>query len=306
MTRHIITWVIVTSRNLSGPLEKDLTSMTSKLFSDTEILQFHRDSYVVVEGLLDVEETALLLDAARRDYVLMQNAHEVKDNEGKNSKLALWDHPGDDIYGTIARSHKVVDRVEQLVGAEVYHYHSTMMLKEARVGGAWEWHQDYGYWYHYGCLFPDIVACMIAIDEQTKENGCLQVIRGSARLGRLDHFEQTTEGSTQTSVDPQRLEAILERMELVYCEMPPGAAIFFHGNILHRSDANLSEKPRWALRCVYNAAHNDPYKDIKHARYTPLEKLPDSAIREAADKVSDATQSYASQKSLKTSRPDTE
>ena len=68
-------------------------------------------------------------------------------------------------------------------------------------------------------------------------------------------------------------------MELIYCEMPAGTAIFFHGNILHRSDANLSETPRWALRCVYNAVHNDPYKDIKHARYTPLEKVPDSKIK---------------------------
>jgi hypothetical protein len=29
-----------------------------------------------------------------------------------------------------------------------------MILKEPYVGGAWEWHQDYGYWYHTGCLFP--------------------------------------------------------------------------------------------------------------------------------------------------------
>ena len=165
--------------------------------------------------------------------------------------MALWDHLGDDIYGAIARNGKIVNRVEQLLGAEVYHYHSTMMLKEPRVGSAWEWHRDYGYWYHFGRLFPDIVACMIAIDEQTKENGCLQVIKGSARLGRLAHIEQTEKESTQSSIDSERLEAILQRMDLIYCEMPPGAGIFFHSNILHRSYANLSDHPRWALRLQY-------------------------------------------------------
>ena len=274
------------------------------LFTEEELSTFHRDSYLIVEQFLDAEEIELLYESAKTDYVLMQNAHDVKDSDGRNSKLALWDHPGDDIYGAIARSHKMVDRMEQLLGGEVYHYHSTMMLKEPRVGGAWEWHQDYAYWYYFGCLFPDIAACMIAIDEQTQANGCLQVVKGSHRLGRLDHVERTDAGSTQASVDPERVAAILERMELVYCEMPPGAAIFFHGNILHRSEANLSDKPRWALRCVYNTAYNDPYNDIKHARYTPLERVPDAAIKQAGAKSSDPAKDYYSQKSLRTSRPD--
>jgi hypothetical protein len=29
------------------------------------------------------------------------------------------------------------------------------MQKEPRVGGAWEWHQDYGYWYKNGFLYPE-------------------------------------------------------------------------------------------------------------------------------------------------------
>ena len=268
-------------------------------FSREQVAQFERDSFLIIEDFLDAEETELLEQAASADQVLMQHAHDVKDTSGRNSKLSLWDHPGDDIYGMISRSHKVVDRVEQLVGAEVYHYHSTMMLKEPRVGGAWEWHQDYGYWYHYGCLFPDLVAVMIAIDAQTKANGCLQVVRGSHRLGRLDHEIQTEKGSTQTTIDPERMEAILARMDLVYCEMPPGAAIFFHGNILHKSDANLSDQPRWALRCVYNAVHNDPYATIKHARYTPLEKVPDEAIKQIGGKGSDPNKEYFSQQKLR-------
>ena len=33
-----------------------------------------------------------------------------------------------------------------------------MIMKDARVGGAWAWHQDYGYWYQNGVLFPDLVS----------------------------------------------------------------------------------------------------------------------------------------------------
>jgi hypothetical protein len=77
--------------------------------------------------------------------------------------------------------------------------------------------------------------------------------------------------------------------------MEAGAAFFFHSNLLHTSDANLSDKPRWGLICCYNAARNDPYKDSHHPRYTPLEKLPDSAIKAMGPRGSAASQQFLRQ-----------
>ena len=76
----------------------------------------------------------------------------------------------------------------------------------------------------------------------------------------------------------------MDRLELVYCEMEPGTGLFFHGNLLHASAPNTSERPRWSLICCYNAARNDPYKESHHPRYTPLNKVPDGAILEAGGK----------------------
>jgi ectoine hydroxylase-related dioxygenase (phytanoyl-CoA dioxygenase family) len=66
--------------------------------------------------------------------------------------------------------------------------------------------------------------------------------------------------------------------------MEPGDALFFHANLLHRSDQNTSDNPRWSMICCYNAKSNDPYKESHHPRYTPLLKVPDSAILEAGFK----------------------
>ena len=84
----------------------------------------------------------------------------------------------------------------------------------------------------------------------------------------------------QTGADLERVNVALERMELVYGECEPGDAIFFHGNLLHRSDANLSPNPRWSLICCYNAARNDPYKESKPPGYTPLAKVSATAVRD--------------------------
>jgi len=152
-----------------------------------------------------------------------------------------------------------------------------VIMKDPKIGGAWAWHQDYRYWYQFGALFPLLASAYIAMDPATRKNGCLQVIHGSHQLGRIDHVLT----GEQTGADRERVNEILKRMESVHVEMDPGDTLFFHCNLLHRSDQNSSEKPRWSLICCYNAARNDPFKDAPHPRYTPLQRLPDTAIKEA-------------------------
>ena len=248
-----------------------------------QVAAFHRDGYLFVPALLDAEETQLVLSAARADAKMRQHAMHIADTKGRSTNLSLWNDPGDDVYGMVARSHRVVDAMEQLLGGEVYHYHSKLSAKESKVGGAWEWHQDYGYWYQNGCLWPEMASVFVALDAATRENGCLQVIKGSHLIGRIEHGRF----GDQTGADPERVAAALERLELVYCTMEPGTALFFHANLLHASDANLSDTPRWGLLCCYNTRHNDPYKESHHPRFTPLEKVPDSAIKAVGAKGSE-------------------
>src|SRR6516225_1432820 len=179
-----------------------------------QIEQFHRDGFVFVEKLFNDEELDLLRRIARADQQLTQKAAGRRDGQGGVVKLTVDNEVGDDIYGAIVRSRRIVDSMEKLLGGEVYHYHHKMILKEPKVGGAWEWHQDYGYWYHNGCLSPDLASCMIAVDRATKANGCLQVLRGSHHLGRIDHGKI----GDQTGADLERVEVALKRLELVYCE----------------------------------------------------------------------------------------
>jgi hypothetical protein len=242
--------------------------------TDEEVCQYHADGLVLARGLYSTAEMDVLRRAAKEDQALEKHAIRRADGEGGQSKLALWNHPGDDIYGMFARGRRLVDSMEKLLGGEVYHYHSKMNMKEPKVGGAWAWHQDYGYWYQNGCLFPLMASVLVAVDPATRENGCLQVIRGSHHMGRVDHVLT----GAQAGADPERVAQALARLDLVYAELDPGDAIFFHCNLLHRSDQNRSDKPRWVLICCYNSARNDPYKPHHHPNYTPLHKVDDEAI----------------------------
>lgn len=252
----------------------------TRILTDPAVREYHERGFYIARGLFDRDEIDLLHRAAKEDHELDKRSFGRADGEGGTVRLSLWNHPGDGIYGMFARCERIVRSCEKILGGEVYHYHSKMIMKDPRVGGAWTWHQDYGYWYQNGVLQPLLTSVFIAVDRATRENGCLQVIEGSHHCGRVDHILT----GDQAGADRERVEEILKRMPLVYVEMEPGDAVFFHCNLLHRSDQNKSEHPRWSMICCYNAARNDPYKESHHPRYTPLKVVPDSAIREVGIK----------------------
>ncbi len=248
------------------------------LISASQVEAFQRDGYIVVKNLFSVEEVQLLLATARGDRSVEDGALRRADGEGGITRLKVWNLEGDDVYGLVARSRRVVETMRTLLGDEVYFYHSKMMLKEPRTGGAWAWHQDYGYWYNNGCLWPDMGSCLIALEPANQENGCLQVLVGSHRVGRIDHIKV----GDQTGADPERVGLLMKQLPLVYVDMGAGDAIFFHGNLLHRSDQNRSERSRWSYICCYNTKHNDPYKVHHHPNYHPLSLVDDERIAELA------------------------
>ena len=242
-----------------------------------DIAAFERDGFLMVPDLYTAEEVDLLLRIGKNDREKEKQISTMKDASGAGSKIWLTaDTDREDIYNAFCHGRRIVDTMEALLHDEVYLYHYKMMVKEPKVGGAWEWHQDYGYWYHNNCLFPDMASCYIAVDRAYKGNGCLQVIKGSHRLGRIEHGQF----GGQVGANPDRVELALKHLDLVYCEMQPGTALFFHSNLLHRSDQNKSDDPRWSLICCYNTKHNPCDDRGGHPSYRPLEKWDDSRVIE--------------------------
>src|ERR1051326_5014033 len=197
--------------------------------SGQQLRDYREQGFVLARGFFDRAEIDLLHRAAKEDRELDRHSFGRADGEGGEVRLSLWNHPGDTIYGMFARCESVVGSAEKILEGEVYHYHSKMIMKDPRVGGAWTWHQDYGYWYQNGVLFPLLTSAYIAIDPSTRENGCLQVIKRSHELGRIEHVLT----GEQAGADNDRVQEILKKLDLVHVEMDPGDALFFHANLLH-------------------------------------------------------------------------
>ncbi len=255
----------------------------ARLISDEEVATFHKDGYIIARKFFSTQETDKLYSTATADSVIHENALDLNDQTGKKTKLTLWFNPGDDLYSLMIRSRRMVNSVAKLLDSEapVCHFHTKLMQKEPRVGGAWEWHQDFGYWYKNQFMFPDqLTSVMIALTKANKQNGCLQVIKGSHKLGRLNHGF----AGEQVGADMVMVNNALQTMEHVFVELEPGDALFFHSNLLHRSEANLSDKPRWSIICCYNSLSNIAYNDDSTAWRTPVNIVADELLMESASK----------------------
>ena len=257
---------------------------------------FNHDGYIIKKGLFNAKEIENIMKALESDPLIKEHMFDRDDSDGNSTLSVQWNNPGNSSYGVGARLHKVVNIVEQLLEEEVYHWHSKVTAKAAREGGAWEWHQDYGYWYNHGCLYPKMMSVMVAIDKSVKDNGCLQVLKGSHHIGRIDHIEKVKENGDlgQICADQERIKWAETRHENIYCEMEPGDSLFFHGNTLHGSGANKSDMRRWALLFCYNSASNNPFIETHQPYYKPIIKADDNYIIDNGVTFGDGSENFQS------------
>ena len=243
--------------------------------SDAEIARFHADGFLVRKNFFAIDEIAPLIDACHADPDVDGAVSALSDSRGQPQEVATWTRLGNDLCGVFPRVARMVEAAESLLNLPVYHWHSKLSMKRPGSSGSWDWHQDFGYWYGEGTLYPDFVTVTVALDRIDRDNGCLKLVKGSQRCGRID-IKQFGEAS---GTDPERLNWIFERHETVECTMEPGDVVMFHSNTLHASGPNVSDRPRTLIHCTYNAIDNAPLAagQERHA-YQPLVKLADDAL----------------------------
>jgi ectoine hydroxylase-related dioxygenase (phytanoyl-CoA dioxygenase family) len=151
-------------------------------------------------------------------------------------------------FRRLASHPNLVGLVEQLIGPGVTVYFSQIFMKPARGGGPKPVHQDN---FYFGPDDPDgIVTAWIALDEATIENGCLYFGEGTNRGPVYPHV-----APADRPFDLQLPDEIARNHPMTPAPVPRGGVSFHHGNTLHQSSDNRSDRPRRA--CALHYVRND-------------------------------------------------
>ena len=131
---------------------------------------------------------------------------------------------------------------QELFGGQAYLFNEQFVVKGAKKGASFAWHQDGAY---VGFDHKAYLTVWIALDDATLANGCVYILpRNLQEHPDLDPHEWVEDGSEMngyTGEDPGVAMA---------CES--GSVIGFSSLTLHRSGANTTEFPRRAYICQYS------------------------------------------------------
>lgn len=76
-------------------------------------------SIYMSRSLLSKEELAHLQASLEQDDGILKHSYGVNDGRGRNSRLCLWNHPGNDITGMVGRCEKVACTMEKVLKLHV-------------------------------------------------------------------------------------------------------------------------------------------------------------------------------------------
>jgi ectoine hydroxylase-related dioxygenase (phytanoyl-CoA dioxygenase family) len=211
---------------------------------------FHEQGYLSGIRILDHAQ----IDALRKDLSqLADPAHagnelfyEYHSNESADPNTVLFHALGawriSPAFHDLLWNPAFTVPASQLLEGAVRFWHDQLFCKPAHHGGVVAWHQDYSYWTRTEPLAH--LTCWIALDDSTRENGCLQYVPGSHRWPDLPITGLAGNMDAIHAVLNDEQRGQFERPVAV--ELKKGEAAFHHPRLVHGSFANRSDRSRRA------------------------------------------------------------
>lgn len=237
----------------------NVTMTTRKLFSDDSHQRFMEQGYLRLGPLLDAESLTALqqrideIMLGKIPYPAMSFQLDGTTGEYRNlppdtlghkeATLAYRRITGlekDPLFRTYIQHPLFREITQRYIGEDISIFRAMFMNKPAEHGTVLPWHQDVGT--GWGLDRNPIITIWTALDDATIDNGCMQIVPGSHRLGVLNPKHYVSESDRARYAQEQ---------DIVDLEVAAGETILLHNFLLHRSGINRTSSPRRALSVAY-------------------------------------------------------
>lgn len=243
--------------------------------TDAQVAQFRAQGFLPIETpLIGAEE----LTWCRNILMRMLDSGEGR-SEGRNLDLIARDDKSGEatvlptvlqpsLYATELRKlsyrKTALAIAKQLMGPDAAFVGDHTIYKPVHKGGPTPWHQDEAF--REPIFEYDEISIWIALTESTMNNGAMQYIPESHRLGVLPH--RLHGGSKEANTIECYAGFDVNKAQI--CPIPAGAMIIHDGRTVHGAAANRTDMPRLA----YILQYSTPVRICKKTREAPwLEHL---------------------------------
>jgi ectoine hydroxylase-related dioxygenase (phytanoyl-CoA dioxygenase family) len=209
-----------------------------------EVEQFHRDGWVVLEGLIDAATVTRLvaeLDEIEQDIDrLLQSLPDKRMFIAEAGAITFGPHAVKQSAAAreVSRHPAIADICHDLLGPDIRLYWDQLVYKMPDKPREFPWHQDNGYTY----VEPQqYLTVWLSLTGATVENGCPWVVPGIHTVGTLAH----------EYVDPLGHRCFVTSDDAIPAPVGAGGAVVFSSLTPHMTGPNTSDAVRKAYILQY-------------------------------------------------------
>jgi ectoine hydroxylase len=172
------------------------------------------------------------------------------------------------IYKKLSKDPRILDKVIQILGSDVYIHHGRINVKRAYQGKSFPWHSDFETWHSEDGL-PNCrcLSAWLMLTDNTQFNGPLYLIKESHKkfvsckgITPKDNYKKSLKKQEYGVPSINAIKQLSKNDKLVSAIGKAGTLVLHDGNILHGSADNISPEDRTNIFFVYNSVKNTPVK----------------------------------------------
>ncbi|WP_419765495.1 MAG: phytanoyl-CoA dioxygenase family protein [Arcobacter sp.] len=233
--------------------------------------EYEDNGYVVFPNLFSQDEINEMINEI--DYMasnedLAKNEEFIKEPGNNELRTIFNQHLFSSLFEKISKDPRIIDKVKQLLGSDVYIHHSRVNIKPAYKGKSFPWHSDFETWHSEdGLPRCRCLTAWIMLTDNTQFNGPLYLIPGSHKkfvsckgFTPEDNYKKSLKKQEYGVPSINAIKELTKNSELVGAYGKAGTLVIHDGNILHGSPDNISPHSRTNTFFVFNSVENKPVK----------------------------------------------
>ena len=231
--------------------------------------EYEDKGFIIIPNLFSSDEVQEML--SEMSYMannsdLAQNEEFIFEPDSDKLRTIFNQHLFSVLFDKVSKDARILDKVKQILGSDVYLHHSRINIKHAYKGKSFPWHSDFETWHcEDGLPQCRCLTAWIMLTDNNEFNGPLYVISGSHKE-YISCKGVTPENNYKKSLKKQEygvpsvhsIKKLMQNNELVGAYGKAGTLVIHDGNVMHGSCDNISPYSRTNAFFVFNSVENKP------------------------------------------------
>jgi ectoine hydroxylase len=239
--------------------------------NEKELEAYEEDGFIIIPEVFSQKEIKKFKQELKNLELDEKNRRKeefISEPDSNKIRTIFNQHLFSKIYKKLSKDPRILNKVMQILGSDVYIHHGRINVKRAYRGKSFPWHSDFETWHSEDGL-PNCrcLSAWLMLTDNTQFNGPLYLIKESHKkfvsckgVTPKDNYKKSLQKQEYGVPSIDAIKKLSKNDKLVSAIGKAGTLVLHDGNILHGSSDNISPDDRTNIFFVYNSTLNTPVK----------------------------------------------